>query len=53
MQHFAQEPVRNMSAKFKLDRLSCFCTGTQVNTTQKTFYNEISLSMKTAKANTI
>ena len=49
-----QQSVRNMCAKFKVDRLSCFRTGTrQVFTTQKLFPSEILLAMKTATSNSI
>ena len=49
-----QQSVRNMCAKFKVDRLSCFRTGTrQVFTTQKLFPSEILLTMKTATSNSI
>ena len=51
---FVQQSVRNMCAKFKVDRLSCFCTAARhVLTTQKRFPSEIPLIMKTATSNSI
>ena len=39
---FMQQSVRNLCVKFKVDRLSCFCTGArQVFTTPKLFSYEI------------
>ena len=47
-----QQSVRNVCAKFKVDRLSRFRTGARyVLTTQKHFHSEIALTMKTATSN--
>ena len=47
MHSFVQQSVRNVCAKFKVDRLSRFRTGVRhVLTTQKRFPSEIPLSMK-------
>ena len=49
---FVQQSVRNVCAKFKVDRLSCFRTGArQVFTTKKPFPSEIPVTMKTATPN--
>ena len=51
---FVQQPVRNVCAKFKVDRLSRFRTGARhVLTTQKRFPSEIPLTMKTATSNSL
>ena len=51
---FVQQSVRNVCAKFKVDRLSRFRTGArQVFTTQKPFPSEIPLTMKTATSNSL
>ena len=51
---FVQQSVRNMCAKFKVDRLSRFCTAARhVLTKQKRFPSEIPLIMKTATSNSI
>ena len=51
---FVQQSVRNVCAKFKVDRLSRFRTGArQVFTTQKLFPSEIPLTMKTATSNSL
>ena len=47
-----QQFVRNVCAKFKVDRLSRFRTGARhVLTTQKRFPSEIPQTMKTATSN--
>ena len=49
---FVQQPLRDVCAKFKVDRLSRFCTGARyVLTIQKRFPSEIALTMKTATSN--
>ena len=49
-----QQSVRNVCAKFKVDRLSRFRTGARyVFTTQKRFPSEIALTMKTATSNSL
>ena len=49
-----QQPIRNVCAKFKVDRLSRFRTGgCQVLNTQKSFPIEITLTMKTATSNSV
>ena len=51
---FVQQSVRNVCAKFKFDRLSRFRTGARhVLTTQKRFFCEIPLTMKTATSNSL
>ena len=51
---FVQQSVRNVCAKFKVDRLSRFRTGArQFFTTQKLFPSEIPLTMKTATSNSL
>ena len=51
---FQEQSVRNLCAKFKVDRLSRFCTGArQVFTTQKPFLSEIPLTMKTTTSNSL
>ena len=51
---FVQQSVRNVCAKFKVDRLSRFRTGARhVLTTQKRFPSEIPLTMKTATSNSL
>ena len=49
-----QQSVRNVCAKFKVDRLSRFRTGArQVFTTQKPFPSEIPQTMKTTTSNSL
>ena len=49
-----QQAVRNVRAKFKVDRLSRFRAGTRyVLTTQKRLPREITLTMKTALSNSL
>ena len=50
---FVQQSVRNVCAKFKVDRLSRFCTGARhvKRATQKRFPSEIPLTVKTATSN--
>ena len=51
---FVQQSVRNVCAKFKVNRLRRFLTGTRhVLTTQKRFPSEIPLTMKTATSNSL
>ena len=51
---FVQQPVRNVCAKFTVDRLSHFCTGArQVFTAQKLFTSKIPLTVKTATSNSL
>ena len=51
---FVQQSVRNVYAKFKVDRLSRFRTGARhVVTTQKRFLTEIPRTMKTATSNSL
>ena len=51
---FVQQPLRDVCAKFKVDRLSRFCTGARyVLTTQKRFPSGIALTMKTATSNSL
>ena len=51
---FVHQSVRNVCAKFKVDRLSRFRTGArQVFTTQKPFPSEIPLTMKTTTSNSL
>ena len=51
---FVQQSVRNVYAKFKVDRLSRFRTAARyVFTTQKRFTSEIALTMKTATSNSL
>ena len=51
---FVQQSVRNVCAKFKVDRLSRFRTGARrLFTTQKLFPSEIPLTMKTATSNSL
>ena len=49
-----QQSVRNVCAKFKVDRLSRFRTGArQVFDTQKLFPSKIPVTMKTATSNSL
>ena len=49
-----KQSVRNVCAKFKVDRLNRFRTGArQVLTTQKPFPSEIHLTMKTTTSNSL
>ena len=49
-----QQSVRNVRAKYKVDRSSCFRTeARQEFTTQKCFPDEIPLTMKTATSNSL
>ena len=51
---FVQESVRNVCARFKVDRFSCFRIGARhVLTTQKRFPSEIPQTMKTATSNSL
>ena len=51
---FVQQSVRNVCAKFKIDRLSRFRTGARhVLTTQKRFPSEIPRTMETATSNSL
>ena len=51
---FVQQSVRNVCAKFKVDRLSRFRSGApQVFTTQKPIPSEIPLTMKTKTSNSL
>ena len=49
---FAQHPVRNKCAKFKVNRLSLF-GGCQMFNTQKPFCSKIPLTMKTVTSNSL
>ena len=52
--NLVQQSVRNVCAKFKVDRLSRFRTGArQVFTTQKPCPREIPLTMKTVTSNSL
>ena len=51
---FVQDPGRNVYAKFKINRSSCFGTrDREVITIQKTFLSEILPTMKTATSNSL
>ena len=51
---FVQQSVRNVCAKFKVDRLSRFRAGArQVFDTQKLFPSKIPATMKTATSNSL
>ena len=51
---FVQHPIRNVCAKFKVNRSSHFgAAAREVFTTQKTFPSEILLTMKTTTSNSL